>query len=97
MTRQLAKIKGQYTIQNRSVTWIMVKSPPYVNHGSLHDIQFDRQLPSGIIPLNITHKLNHQHPTELLIPLLNISNKEVKIPKNTILGSINPITDVDII
>ena len=29
--------------------------------------------------------------------MLIISNKEVKIPKNTILGSINPITDVDTI
>ena len=97
MTRQLAKTKGQYTIQNRSVTWIMVKSPPCVNHDSLHEIQFERQLPSGIIHLNITYKLNHKHPRELLIPLLNISNKDVKIPKNTILGSINPITDVNII
>ena len=75
----------------------MVKSPPSVNRDCLHEIQFDRQLPSGIIPLDTTHKLNHKHPWELLKPLLNISNKEIKIPKNTILGSINPITDVDAI
>ena len=97
MTRQLAKTNVQNTIQNKSVTWITVKSPPYLNHDSLHETQFDRQLPSGIVPLNIAHKLNHKYPWELLIPLLNISNKEVKIPKNTILGSINPITDVDTI
>ena len=75
----------------------MVKSPPCVNHDSLHNIQFDRQLPSGIIPLYIAHKLNHKHHRELLLPLLNISQKEVKIPKKPILGSINPITDVETI
>ena len=63
----------------------------------MHEIQFDRKLPPGIIPLNVTHSLNHKHPSELLIPLLNISNKEVKIPKNTVLGSINPINNVDTI
>ena len=29
--------------------------------------------------------------------MLIISNKEVKIPKNTILGSVNPVNDVDAI
>ena len=43
------------------------------------------------------HNLNHKHPHELLIPLHNISNKEIKIPNNTILGSINQINDVDTI
>ena len=90
-------MKGQYTMQGRSVTWITVKSPPHLNHDSLHEIQFNRQLPSGIVPLDITHNINHKHPRELLIPLLNISHKDVKIPKNTILCSINLNTDVDTI
>ena len=93
--RQLAKTKGQCTIQSRSITWIMVKSSPHINNNSIHEIQFDRKLPSGITPLDVTHNLNPKQPSELLIPLLNISNKEVKILKNTILGSINPINDVD--
>ena len=84
-------------MQGRSVTRITVKSPPHLNHESLHEIQFDRQLCSSIVPLDITYKLNHKHPRELLVPLLNISHKEVKIPRNTTLGSINSITDVDTI
>ena len=79
--RQLAKAEGQCNIQSRSITWIMVKSPPHVNNNSINEILFDRKLPPGIIPLDITHNLNHKHPRELLIPLLNISDKEVKIPK----------------
>ena len=85
------------TIQNRSITWIMVKSCPHINNNSIHEIQFDRKLPTGIIPLDITYNLNHKYPSKLLIPLLNISNIEVKIPENTISGSMNPINDVNAI
>ena len=95
--RQLAKTKVQCTIPNRSITWIMVKSPLLINNNSIHKVQFDRKLPPGIIPLDVTHNLNHKYPNKLLIPLLNTSNKEVKIPKNTILGSINTINNVDAI
>ena len=41
------------------------------------------KLPPGIIALDITHRLKHIQPRELIIPLLNISNKEDKIPVNT--------------
>ena len=79
--RQLAKRKGQCSIQNRSITWRTVKTPPNINSNSMYKIQLDRKLPPGIIPLDVTHNLNHKHPSELLIPLFNISKKEVEIPK----------------
>ena len=75
----------------------MVKSPLHINNNSIHEIQFNRKLAPGIIPLDITHNLNYKYPSELLIPLLNISNKEVKVPKNTILDSSNAINDIDAI
>ena len=93
--QQLAKTKGQCKIQHRSMTWITVKMPKNLNNNSIYEIEFDRKLPSGIIPLDVTHNLNHKQPGKLLIPLLNVTNKDVKLPKNTILGSINQINDVD--
>ena len=53
-------MKGQYTIQNRSIAWITVKSPLHINDNSIHEIQFNRQLPPGIIPLDITHNYKTQ-------------------------------------
>ena len=78
---QLAETKGQCSIQNRSITWIMVKPPPNINSNNVYKMQLDRKLTPGILLLDITHILNHKHPSELLIPLHNISNKEIKIPK----------------
>ena len=92
---QLAKTKGQCNIQHRSVTWITVKLPQNLNNNSLCKITLDRKLPSGLMPLDVTYNLNHKQPGELLIPLLNVAHKDVKLPKNTILGSINQKHDVD--
>ena len=69
--RQLAKTKGKCTVQNRSITWITVKSSPHIDNNGINKILFDRKLPPGIILLDITHNLNHRHPSKLLIPLIN--------------------------
>ena len=52
-------------------------------------------MPSGIISLDVTHNLNDIQPGKLLIQLLNVAHKDVKLPKNTTLGSINQIHNVD--
>ena len=55
----------------------------------------DRKLPEGIIPLDVIDNLNHKQPGELVIPLLHVGHANVELPKNTILGSHNPIDNVD--
>ena len=69
--------------------------PHHLNNNSIYKITLDRKLPSGIILLDVAHTLNHKQPGKLLIPLLNVAPKDVKLPKNTILGSINQVHDVD--
>ena len=58
----------------------------------LLEITCDRQLPKGLIPLDILHNVHHKQLQEMLIRILNTSTYIVKLPKNTILGS---ITEVD--
>ena len=58
----------------------------------LLEITSDRQLPKGLIPLDILHNIHHKQLQGMLIPILNTSTYVVKLPKNTILGS---ITEVD--
>ena len=82
-------------MQHRSVTWTPVKMTQNLNNNSLYETTLDRKLPSGIIPLDVKHNLNHKQPGELLIPLLHVAQKDVELPKNTILGSINLIHDMD--
>ena len=66
-----------------------MQTPQNLDNNILYEINVDRQLPTGIIPLNIIHNLNHKQSSELIIPLLNIAQTVVKFLKNTVLGSLN--------
>ena len=61
----------------------------------MYEINLDRNLPTGIIPLNVIHNLNHKQPDELVIPLLNVGHIDIKLPINTILYSINQIDNLE--
>ena len=55
----------------------------------------DRQLPKGIIPLAVLHSINNKRPQELIIPILNIANTDIKLLKNTVLGSLTRVSNID--
>ena len=82
-------------MQGRSITWISIKKPRNIQVNSLLEINLDRKLPKGLIPLDVLHNIQHKQPQEMLIPLLNIMNSVVKLPKNTILGSITKVDNAE--
>ena len=61
----------------------------------MYEINLDRQLPKGIILLDVMHNLNHKQPGELIVPLLNIAQTDVKLLKDTVLESLNRLDNVD--
>ena len=82
--RQLAKTKGQCTLQSRSITWISVQTLQNIDTSSLFEISLDRQIPKGIMPLDVLHNITHKQPCELVISLLNMAHRDVKLLKNTV-------------
>ena len=97
MTKQLAIAEGQYTLQSRPITWISVKTPRNLDINSLFEISLDRQLPYGLIPLDVLHNIKNKQPQELIIPLLNTANTDIKLLKNTVLGSTARVDNVECI
>ena len=75
--------------------WICIQTPQNLNTNSLFKISLGRQLPSGIMPLDVLHNINNKKPQELIIPLLNVANTDIKLPKNTILGSLTRMSNID--
>ena len=94
-SKQLIITKGQCTLQGRSITWISVKMPRNIQVNSLLKITLDRQLPKGLIPLDVLHNIQHKQPQDMLILLLNIMNLIVKLLKNSILGSITRVDNAE--
>ena len=74
VSRHLVKTKGQCALQGRSITWISVKTPRNIQANNFLKIYLDRQLPKGLIPLDVLHNIEHKQPQEMLIPLLNVMN-----------------------
>ena len=67
-SKQLVITKGQCTLQGRLITWISVKTPRNIQVNILLEITLDRQLPKGLIPLDVLHNIQHKQPQEMLIP-----------------------------
>ena len=82
-------------LQGISITWISVKMPRNIQKNSLFEITLNRQLPKGLIPLDVLHNIQHKQPQEMSIPLLNTVNSIVKLPKNTVLGSITKVDNAE--
>ena len=82
-------------MQGKSITWISVKTPRNIQANNLLKINLDRQLPKGLIPLDVLHNIEHKQPQEMPIPLLSVMNSVVKLPKYTILGSITKVDNVE--
>ena len=95
LPKELVKSKDQCSLQGISITRISIKTPRNIQVNSVLEINLDRQLPKGLIPLDVVHNIEHKQPQEMLIPLLNIMNSVVKLPKNTILGSITKVNNAE--
>ena len=80
-SKQLVITKGQCTVQGRSITWMSVKMPRNIQVNSLFEITLDRQLPKGLICLDVLHNIQHKQPQEMLVPLINTMNLVVKLAK----------------
>ena len=97
MSKQLAITKDQYTLKSRPISCISIKTARNLEINSLFKISLDRQLPNGLIPLDVLHNMKNKQPQELIIPLLNTANTYIKLLKNTILGSTAKVDNVECI
>ena len=69
--------------------------PRNIQVNSVFEINLNIQLPKSLITLDVLHKIEHKQPQEMLNPLINIMNSVMKLPKNTILGSVTKVHNVE--
>ena len=48
-----------------------------------------------MLPLDVLHYINHKQPHELSISILNMANTDVSLLKNTALGSLSRVNNID--
>ena len=82
---------GALILQPRTISVISGQAPTKVNTKYLYQLYATDDLPSGIIPLAVEHKIDHRYPRLLKIPLFNTKHNAVHIPRKTIIGNLWPI------
>ena len=67
-----------------SISMAGVKTPEIPDLNNLYELNFyTLQLPEGVIPLNVLHRIDHKTPKNLTIPILNTNNTTCSLTKNS--------------
>ena len=82
-TNPILKIKGKITIPPISISAVEMKMSAVPDTTNLYELNFDTfQLPVGVIPLDILHRIDHKTPKTLNIPIMNTNNTTCSLTKN---------------
>ena len=79
-----------------SMSTVKVKTPKTADSTNLYELNANTfQLPKGIIPLDVLHRVNHKVPQYLSIPILNAKNVPCSISKNMLITSMHYVEKCD--
>ena len=64
----------------------MVQTPTELDMQHIYTLDVGNNLPLGIIPLAVDHKIDQKYPKSLNIPILNTTYDRVHIPRATVVA-----------
>ena len=74
-TNPILKTKGKVSLPPLSVSVVEIKIPTVPNTNNLYELNFETfQLPEGVIPLDVLHRMDHKAPKTLNTPIMNTTN-----------------------
>ena len=85
-------MKGKVILKPNSHSVEAVKIP---NTNILYGVDSKFQLPEGIIPLYVLHRVDHKTTRELNMHISNTSSNSVPISKSTVIGTLTPAIKVE--
>ena len=68
-----------------------MKPTVVLSEKKIHHLADNDTFLKALKPLDISHRVNHKHPENLLIPVLNTTMEKVSMKKYTILGKLKPL------
>ena len=82
-TNLILKTKGKVALPPMSVSVVEIKTPiAPAKSNNLYELTFDTfQLPKGVIPLDVLHRMAHKTPKILNIPIMNTNNTTCSLTK----------------
>ena len=89
-TEPIVQNAGAFTLPPRSISVISIQAATELKTKHLYQLDTVDDLPLGIIPLAMNHKID-KYPKLMKVPLLNTEQDTVHIPRKTVIGSLQPI------
>ena len=85
------KTKGKVNLPPMSISIVGIKTPTLQNSYNLYELNLDTfQLPQGIIPVDVLHRIDHKTPHSLSAPILNTNNNFCSICNNSSIATLMP-------
>ena len=74
-----------------SISVLEIKMPEVPDTNNLYELNFDTfQLPEGVIPLCILHRIDHKTPKTLNIPIMNTTSTTCGLTKTSQIARLAP-------
>ena len=70
---------------------MLVQAPIVLSEKKIHHLANSDSFPEGLIPLDVSHRVNNKHPKHLLIPVLNTTMERVSMKEYTIVVKLKPL------
>ena len=75
-----------------SISVVEIKTPIIPDTNNLYELNFDTfQLPEGVIPMDILHRIDQKTPKTLNIHIMNTSNTTCSLTKNSPIATLAPV------
>ena len=85
-----SQCRSNYITTKKHICIIITGTNQAKQKTSLYQLDTTDDLPSGIMPLAVGHKMDHKYPKLLKIPMLNMEHDTIHILR-TIIGNLQPI------
>ena len=86
----IIKTKDKITLKPESISIIEVQAPQDISGNKKYHSNPKAYLPQGIVPLDLVHSFKKM-PRMLKLPILNMSTNYEYIPRETLLGTFEPV------
>ena len=76
-SKQIIHNAGAFYLPPRSILVVNIQTPTELDTQHIYTLDTSDDLPLGLIPLAVDHKINHIYPKLLSIPILNTAYDRV--------------------
>ena len=90
-TKPIIHNPGAFFPQPKSISVITIQTPTEFNPQHIYALDTSNDLPLGLLPLAVDHKISHKYLKSLSNPIPKTACDRVHVPRAILFSTLNPI------